>query len=764
MLGARESGGISITGFEPIACEHETGPSFSLSETDKAALAMRLRHYESRSAAGGQCVVGWYHSHTRTPLSLSREDLAFHNEFFREPWHVALLLRHYNDNATDAGLFFEQPASDELGRIPETGLAFEPFVVGLDVLSRIQTEAGTEVDLTRESPVEVGGLLTGSYDGERLHITGIDPIVSDDAASPSSTFPEGCEDAVIERILKYDSVSGPDQPRVLGWYHWHSRPDLTLSEEDRAFHDKIFTSPWQVALLLHHDADGKPRAGFYFREGDVRSLRAPSRVVESELKEAAYQAARELVRKDRGSQPRAFAVESRQPVPIESGVAPTVPPVRQEIPRTSRPPDEPPADPALVASQKTLSSEWLNRLETEYRDTRPRRKTVSRWHVWAVLAAMFAFAVSAVFYLRFHYAAETSRTLLSGVVRIQAMRKGNNIEVSWDPRALGNADQAQMDIGDGSISARMILDQNVLSTGRVTYASTSDVTRFRLHIQRADGSTLDGSTTYVAPNAPAQQVASDFLPADPPPALENRGGADAQRDRAKEQQNNPQQDLTALKRDEDAQKAAARPEPRKTFVAPPAQTGRATDRLKVMEPQVTPPPQANTPQMVAQAQLPILQHTTAAAPPPPPVQQPVQQASVTPVPKPAAVVSTPAAAVPAKPQMQIAGHWRLQPGSISRSPAVPESVAIDVVSVDSNGACQGNLEARYKSGSKKEKLTLSFSGRIVNGVARFPWRSADGKSGEIEFIRVPSSPNSVEVVWYGAGAKQVFDEVVKKAN
>lgn len=140
------------------------------------------------------------------------------------------------------------------------------------------------------------------------------------------------------------------------------------------------------------------------------------------------------------------------------------------------------------------------------------------------------------------------------------------------------------------------------------------------------------------------------------------------------------------------------------------------------------------------------------------MQQPVQQTPVTPVVKPAA------APAPAKAQMQIAGHWSLQPGSISRSPAVPEAVSIDIVSVDNNGACQGNLEARYKSGGKKEKLTLSFSGRIVNGVARFPWRSQDGRSGEIEFIRVPNSPNSVEVVWYGAGAKQVFDEVVKKSN
>jgi len=85
--------------------------------------------------------------------------------------------------------------------------------------------------------------------------------------------------------------------------------------------------------------------------------------------------------------------------------------------------------------------------------------------------------------------------------------------------------------------------------------------------------------------------------------------------------------------------------------------------------------------------------------------------------------------------------------------------------VDSNGWYQGTLDAQYRSGSKKERTIFTFGGRIAaNGVARFPWTSSDGRRGQIEFVRVPGAQGALEVVWYGADVKRVFDEIVRKSN
>ena len=40
----------------------------------------------------GMYIVGWYHTHPRMALFLSMQDLAIHEGFFRESWHVALVL------------------------------------------------------------------------------------------------------------------------------------------------------------------------------------------------------------------------------------------------------------------------------------------------------------------------------------------------------------------------------------------------------------------------------------------------------------------------------------------------------------------------------------------------------------------------------------------------------------------------------------------------------------------------------------------------
>jgi len=52
--------------------------------------------------------VGWYHSHTRSEISLSARDVEIHNRYFPDPWHVALVVRPHAMQPMRAGFFFRE--------------------------------------------------------------------------------------------------------------------------------------------------------------------------------------------------------------------------------------------------------------------------------------------------------------------------------------------------------------------------------------------------------------------------------------------------------------------------------------------------------------------------------------------------------------------------------------------------------------------------------------------------------------------------------
>jgi proteasome lid subunit RPN8/RPN11 len=102
LLGKWEEGRLIISDYKPLDCEHACGPSFILSPRDRARLTELIASVKSL----GEQVTGWYHSHTRSGIFLSEADLGIHNEFFPEPWQVALVLRPDTFLPTRAGFFF----------------------------------------------------------------------------------------------------------------------------------------------------------------------------------------------------------------------------------------------------------------------------------------------------------------------------------------------------------------------------------------------------------------------------------------------------------------------------------------------------------------------------------------------------------------------------------------------------------------------------------------------------------------------------------
>jgi proteasome lid subunit RPN8/RPN11 len=124
LLGRFADGRLRITGYAPMACEHATGPSFTLSANDFERLAGQLA--EARGGPAERQPVGWYHSHTRSGVFLSDADQELHRHFFPEAWQVALVLRPHTLRPTMAGFFFREPDGSIRGEASYAEFALAP--------------------------------------------------------------------------------------------------------------------------------------------------------------------------------------------------------------------------------------------------------------------------------------------------------------------------------------------------------------------------------------------------------------------------------------------------------------------------------------------------------------------------------------------------------------------------------------------------------------------------------------------------------------
>src|SRR5450759_2545533 len=92
---------VSIADYELIACDYSRGPLYRLSDADVG----RFEHAIQQRLAAGRGVAGFFRSHTRKGISLDADDLAFFQARFRDPHHVALLVRPFATKASTAGIF-----------------------------------------------------------------------------------------------------------------------------------------------------------------------------------------------------------------------------------------------------------------------------------------------------------------------------------------------------------------------------------------------------------------------------------------------------------------------------------------------------------------------------------------------------------------------------------------------------------------------------------------------------------------------------------
>jgi proteasome lid subunit RPN8/RPN11 len=108
LFGRLEKGVTRILASRPAACEYKFGPSFHLSKKDDEAFGELLRATESDPLLAGLEPVGWYHSHTRSQVCLSEQDVDLHDRHFSKPSQVALVVKPESFGPSRAGFFFRE--------------------------------------------------------------------------------------------------------------------------------------------------------------------------------------------------------------------------------------------------------------------------------------------------------------------------------------------------------------------------------------------------------------------------------------------------------------------------------------------------------------------------------------------------------------------------------------------------------------------------------------------------------------------------------
>jgi len=102
LFGRRGGRRVRILAACPLKCQYAFGPTFTLSESDHAQLRDLLAGQRDLEP------VGWYHSHTRTGVSLSPQDVEIYNRYFPRRWQVALVVKPHAMQPMCAGFFFRE--------------------------------------------------------------------------------------------------------------------------------------------------------------------------------------------------------------------------------------------------------------------------------------------------------------------------------------------------------------------------------------------------------------------------------------------------------------------------------------------------------------------------------------------------------------------------------------------------------------------------------------------------------------------------------
>lgn len=138
----------------------------------------------------------------------------------------------------------------------------------LSVLDQLRIDSIEGLNKVPHGGIEIGGVLFGRREGERVRILAARPIACEYALGPSFVLSEK-DQAGLREMLASSREDQELQGLVpVGWHHAHTRSGISLTERNIELYNRFFPEPWQIALIVRPANFSPTRAGFFFREPD----------------------------------------------------------------------------------------------------------------------------------------------------------------------------------------------------------------------------------------------------------------------------------------------------------------------------------------------------------------------------------------------------------------------------------------------------------------------------------------------------------------
>ncbi len=526
LLGKSSATAVTITGYSPLECEHAFGPSFQLSGKDRD----RLLELIATATGNGEEVVGWYHSHTRSPIFLSESDLEVYERYFGDPFQLALVMKPSSFRPLRCGFFFRDAGGvvhsegsylefdldsgsvpPELAR-PESGETSDGSLAegaasddrGPNQTAETpETPNGTDTDASPVMPARraeaqplpaavAHSYYTWSFPGapvcvwlhlevvkaleeqladqrEKRDLTGIllgEVEATAIVVSNVELLPHASES---EMQLALAEIESAGRTRAIGFYRIRGGGRLKMSEEDQTLARNLFPHPTDVFLVIHASEAGPANATFFFWD-----------------------------------QGRLFSEFSLMDFVLDAQTL-----AAKELRRASA---------ALAAPGKTRPSTVpypafeARRGPERMGQAAPVQPNRWRW-IAAILAAVLVIAIGAFTLTRTRSVedgqapAAASRSSPSLGLRIR--REGTDIILSWDRNAVSklSANAGLLIIKDGSEQKELFLDAARLTTAQILLAPEHSQVDVQLTLLLPNNRTASESGIVILPAKKSDQPA-----------------------------------------------------------------------------------------------------------------------------------------------------------------------------------------------------------------------------------------------------------------
>lgn len=312
--------------------------------------------------------------------------------------------------------------------------------------------------------VEVGGVLFGRREGNGIQILASRPLACEYASGPGFVLSEKDQSA-LSRLLEECACDASLRDLVpVGWYHSHTRGEISISEKDLEIWNRYYPQPWQVAMVLQPRA-GKPvRIGFFIREPDG-SVRTEASYCEFEAEPASP--ARRLAEPEE-VQP----TEQASPAPPPLGPEQAQPPLAVESPEPSVP--------------------------------LPRSRRRQLW-IGLVIALCLLAAGGAVIVPDFW--SKPATRAVPPTLSLRVVERNGQTTIQWSPtaKAIREATAGWLEIADGAARVVIPLNPALLSNGSFPVVRRSADLEVRLKVQPAGAAPVQEVARFLG-RLPAEGV------------------------------------------------------------------------------------------------------------------------------------------------------------------------------------------------------------------------------------------------------------------